>query len=679
MYHYTSAHLLLQCLAFRVTRKDDRSGDFTDPSPLHSDVASEMKLSSTHSSWQWRYASAISSVLLATLVRLGLQPILHENLPFVFYFLAVIFTSWFGGVGPALVAIVLGSLLTVYLFLPPQNSWVVSQPDDLLGLIFYFIAGLAIAVLSEQLRHARHLAEEKAQTLAEREEWLSTILHSIGDAVVTTDTQGVVTFINPVAEAITGWRAEQALGQPSERLVTIVDAETRQAINHPATRALGQGATGAAKSRVLLVTRDGREIPVEASATPIRDSDAQATGVVVVFHDISEREAAEQHLRASEARFRELWENANDIFYTLDLRGNLTSINQAGERVFGYPREELLHRPIHGHIVPEYLEQMQEMVQRKVEGQQVTTYELEMVTKDESRVVLEVSSRLIYRDGQPSGIQGVARNVTERKQAERERADLLLREQAARAEAEQALRYRDEFLAIASHELKTPLTTIIGYVSLLQRRAERNGSQPGDERALQAIAQQSDRLHKLIELLLDVSRMKSGQLQIALVPIDLSALVRRWAESAEPMLDQHTLNLVAPTHPVIILGDELRLEQVFQNLVQNAIKYSPEGGTITIRLEHEAARACLSITDQGIGIPADELPKLFDRFYRAGNFDGFQIGGMGVGLFVVKEIVGSHSGTVHIESQEGQGSTFQVFLPLHNRDGAGSKKERLTA
>lgn len=616
----------------------------------------------------WRhYGFAVVVTLLMTAIRFGLQPILGIGVvPYASYLVATMVAAWYGGFGPALLVTVLGGVLGLYFFVPPAFSLAIPNSAQLFSFIFYLTVGLTIAIFSEVLHRARRLADKRAWELHESQERLSTILTSIGDGVITTDTQGLVTFMNPAAQAMTGWQQAEAVGRLLQEVFTIINETTRESVEAPVARVLKEGRVVGLANGTLLIARDGRELPIEDSGAPIQDATGTLWGVVLVFHDVSERKRTAQELAASENRYRSLWENANDIFYTLDLDGHLTSLNRAGELIMGYAREELLHKPIAPIVSRSDLPTMQEMMARKIDGgQQETTYELEIVRKDGRRVTLEVSSRLIDQQGQPVGIQGVARDVTERKRAEEERTQLLLREQAARHDAEEALRFRDEFLAVAAHELKTPLTTIKGYISVLQRRAERTGeSDPRDARVLQVISEQALRLQKLIELLLDLSRIQSGQLQIERAPVDLGEFVRRWIESAEPLVEAHTINFIASSEPLLVLADELRLEQVFQNLFQNALKYSPEGGTVTVRVEREGEYACLSVADQGIGIPSAELPNLFTRFHRARNFSSLQISGLGLGLFVVKEIVTLHDGTISVESTEGQGSTFTVSLPI---------------
>jgi signal transduction histidine kinase len=256
--------------------------------------------------------------------------------------------------------------------------------------------------------------------------------------------------------------------------------------------------------------------------------------------------------------------------------------------------------------------------------------------------------------------------IAERRLVEQERASLLIRERQARAEAEAAVHVRDQFLSIASHELKTPLTSLLGNSQLIQRRIARDGGMnERNKHLLVVIEQQATRLKKLIEALLDISRIQNDQLMITRAQIDLDMLARRMVREVQPTLRQHSIEFHGSPAPLLIEGDELRLEQVLQNIIQNAVKYSPAGGAITVRVEARGDQACVSVTDQGIGIPQASLPLLFQRFYRADNADSQHISGMGVGLYVVKEIVRLHGGDIEVTSAEGEGSTFTICLPQY--------------
>lgn len=247
-----------------------------------------------------------------------------------------------------------------------------------------------------------------------------------------------------------------------------------------------------------------------------------------------------------------------------------------------------------------------------------------------------------------------------------DRARLYEAELQARAEAEAAVRVREMFLSVASHELKTPITSLLGNTELLQRRDQREQVlSERDRRTLNIVRDQALRLNRLVTALLDISRLDQNRLNIERVPLDLVALVRRVVTEIEPSLHQHSLECTIMCDVLPVLGDELRLEQVLQNLIQNGIKYSPEGGSIFVQVAQQQQHALVTITDCGIGIPQAALPRLFQRFFRADNADHHQISGLGIGLYVVREIIDLHGGTVHVESVEGQGSTFTIKLPLH--------------
>jgi signal transduction histidine kinase len=257
--------------------------------------------------------------------------------------------------------------------------------------------------------------------------------------------------------------------------------------------------------------------------------------------------------------------------------------------------------------------------------------------------------------------------LREREQSSLERERLYAAEQHARAQAEVALRTRDEFLSIAAHELKTPLTTLMGNIELIQRRARREGGlSERDARAIGVAMQQARRLKQMIDSLLDLSRLELGQLSIEPTPLDLGRMVLRVVGEVQPGLLQHSIICHTPATPVMIDGDEVRLEQVLQNLLQNAVRYSPNGGKIEVIVaaDERAALASLQVRDYGIGIAAEALAQLFERFYRVPDTTIEHIHGVGIGLYVVKEIVTLHGGTVDVASEAGVGSTFTVNLPL---------------
>lgn len=287
-----------------------------------------------------------------------------------------------------------------------------------------------------------------------------------------------------------------------------------------------------------------------------------------------------------------------------------------------------------------------------------------LLTSDGRRLGALVLARL--GDGRPftAEDQALASELARRIAVAITHSRLYAQEQLARAEAEAAVQVRDRFLTTAAHELKTPLTPLMGQAQLLQRRLERGLIDPAhDRRSIGAIVTQAQRLNRLITSLLDLERLRRGRIALALAPVDLTALARRLAGELEPSLTSHTLRIEAPPELPLILGDELRLEQVLLNLLQNAIKYSPDGGHVSVRIRHGAERIAVEVADQGVGIPEAELERIFTPFYRAASAERGAIPGLGVGLALVHEIVTLHGGSVMVQSTEGAGSTFTFWLP----------------
>jgi len=223
---------------------------------------------------------------------------------------------------------------------------------------------------------------------------------------------------------------------------------------------------------------------------------------------------------------------------------------------------------------------------------------------------------------------------------------------------------RDQFLSLAAHELKTPLTSLTGQVQLFLRRAEREKHlTERDERTIRIISDQVGRLNKMVLALLDISRLEMGQLTIERVPVDLCALLRSSIDAMQSTVDDRQIELAYPAQSILVSGDALRLEQVFQNLLQNALKYSQPPEPISVVVTQTTDQVCIAVEDHGIGIPSAALAHVFQRFYRADNVEEQHLSGMGIGLYVVNEIVMLHGGTVTVDSTEGVGSIFTVVLP----------------
>jgi PAS domain S-box-containing protein len=375
-------------------------------------------------------------------------------------------------------------------------------------------------------------------------------------------------------------------------------------------------------------------------------------------------------LQLSEQRFHAVWDAAADAMALSSADGTVFAANPAYYQLYGYSPEQVLgqsfsiifpadQRPS---VTAEYRALFEQ-------GTDVPMFETRIQTADGSERIVETRATFITLDSSSQPVLlSIIRDITARKRLEEERDQLLEREHAARIEAEKALRIRDQFLAVAAHELKNPLTALQGYTEVLQRRAVRDQTfNERDQQTLQIIATQVKRFHGLIDSLLDIGRIQVGGLSITRKPLELCSLVRALVEELQPSLEQHTVQLECEADALIVAGDAGRLEQVVQNLLQNALKYSPAGGVVMVRVYRQNDRACLSVSDRGIGIPKAAQADLFQQFYRATNVEAQQIQGMGIGLYVVKEIVTLHDGEITVESREGEGSTFTVSLPLYKR------------
>ncbi len=285
----------------------------------------------------------------------------------------------------------------------------------------------------------------------------------------------------------------------------------------------------------------------------------------------------------------------------------------------------------------------------------------------------------LYSDAQKHATE-LSMEITERKQAEAERAQILLREQSARAEAEQANRTKDEFLATLSHELRTPLSAILGWSHLV-----RTGKldEPQMTRAFETIERNARAQSQLIDDLLDVSRIITGKLQIEPTPVDLSAVVEAAIDAVRPTLEAKEIQLetaLAET-TCLVSGDANRLQQIFWNLFSNAVKFTPQAGKVRVEVLRCAPRVQISVSDSGIGISEEFLPFIFDRFRQADGSSTRVHGGLGLGLAIVKHLVQLHQGTVEVESGgKDQGATFTVSLPLSSakstRSTDSSTKEK---
>jgi PAS domain S-box-containing protein len=500
-----------------------------------------------------RYGVAVLAVAMASVVRALVDPVLGDYQPFAFFFVAIAIAASVGGIGPALLAIVLGYLVGDWLFTSPRHelSLLTFEPRVVVGCLAFVIVGLMIAGITTGMRTAESRARERERDLArevvdraaaeqaERDSQarLAGIIASATDAIITIDAEHRITMFNAAAESMFGCSAETIIGGTLDRFIP----ERFRATHADHIRAFG--ATGVSSrqmgvERVLAALRaSGEEFPMEA---------------------------------------------------------RISQIEVSGEKLY----------------------------------------------------------TVIIRD------------ITLRKRAEAERDELLVRERAARAEAETANRAKDGFLAMISHELRTPLSPILAWSRMLRQGKV---DEEKTRRALDVIERSARTQAQLIEDMLDVSRIISGKLRMQVRPVPIQPVIEDAVETVRPAAEAKNVRLyvVLDTDVGPVLGDAERLQQVVWNLLFNAVKFTPKGGRVHVALERVNSHVEIAVADNGQGIRPETLPFIFERFRQGETGTARTHGGLGLGLAIVKHIVEAHGGTIHAESAgEGKGAVFTIKLPL---------------
>jgi PAS domain S-box-containing protein len=519
--------------------------------------------------------------------------------------------------------------------------------------------------------HTSDPSRDPKHPLNERNSRFRLLVEAVSDyAIYLLDSHGRIVSWNTGAERIKGYTAHEVIGQHFSLFFTPEDRQQGKplALLEIAAR------EGKYQGEDWRVRKSGALFWASVLITALRDEHGRLLGFGKVTRDMTERHYSEEALRQSEERFRLIVEGVRDYaIFMLDPGGHIVTWNSGAQLMKGYRADEIIGRHFSIFYPPEDVRAGKPEWELRVattEGR----YEEEgwRVRKDGTLFWANVLITALFDpQGQLRGFGKVTRDMTERKVAEQQREELrerehqLALEREARAQTEAAVRLRDTFLSILAHELRTPLTSLLGNAQLLLRRTQQEGVlSERNQRNLQVIIDQAARLNKLVSLQLDITRLHSSQLHIERAPVDVAALARLVVDESALTVTLHSVVYDGPNTPLMVAGDELRLIQVLQNLVQNAIKYSPAGGTVRVSVEHQGAAARVAVSDEGMGIPQAELPRLFQRFYRASNVEERQISGLGVGLYLVKELVTLHGGTVEVLSEEGRGSTFTITLPL---------------
>jgi PAS domain S-box-containing protein len=846
-----------------------------------------------------RYGLPLTTFALIILAAFAVRHFFSFSLdPTPLLIIVLIASAWYGGRGPGLL-VLLEYEIAIQYFTPTQSLTLKS----ILLIVNRLILFLSLVLFVSSRRSAQ-------KRLQEQSERLQVSLASIGDAVIATDLNGLVNFMNPTAETLTGWTIDQAINKPLTDVFHIINEFTRQLVEDPVAKVLHEGRVVELANHTLLLSRDGREFPIDDSGAPIRGADGEIIGVILVFRDMRERKQAE----ATRIALAAIVESSDDAIISKSLEGTIRSWNKGAERLYGYSAEEALGRSISMLIPPQRMDDFPAIMGKLKRGESIKYDETKRLTKDGKIIDVSLAiSPLKDHAGNVIGASTIARDISERKQAEKilqtaqeqlqlvtdtmavavarcsrdmrytwvsqgytkwaqrpfaeingryipdvigmeafetilpyiekvltgERVEyeslvnmagrglrwinaiytptydstntpdgwvavivdttaqkaledavrtseerfrlaaeavhgiiydvdyktqrvertrglfevigyhpqevpstnewwikqmhpddrprilkdyrqlldsdvlefqyeyrlrhkdgrwihlmdrsVVTRDENGRVlrqvgcslditqirEAEQALkdadRRKDEFLAMLAHELRNPLAPIHNAVQLMRRFTSVD---PEVKRMREVIERQTELLIRLVDDLLDVSRITQGRISLRKEPVDLSAIVSRAVETSRPLIDarKHQLTITLPPDPVQVEGDLIRLSQVFSNLLNNAAKYTENGGDIRLTAEAVGNEIIVRVKDNGMGIAIEDLRQVFGLFAQVDRSLDRTQGGLGIGLTVVHSLVEMHGGRVEAFSEgTGKGSEFVIHLPMITKPATDEK------
>lgn len=475
-----------------------------------------------------------------------------------------------------------------------------------------------------------------------------TLIENSSDIIALVTAEGIVSYVSPPVTRMMGYTSEDLVGQNFMRLIHPDDLPLIQQTFATILQSPGQSST----AEYRLLCKDDSWKWFEGTGVNLLH-DPIAHAIVGNFRDITQRKQVEQErdglLKQGRERLDELVENVPGVVWEAwgkpdEAHQRIDFVNRYVETMLGYSVEEWLQTPNFWLTIvhPEDRQHMIETSAAVFEGRKASSTRFRWLRKDGQAIWVESRSFVLTDEhGQPIGMRGVTMDVSAQVELERR---------------------KDDFMSMASHELKTPVTSIKGYTQLLIRKFEREGMHE-PVAYLTRMDHQIDKLTRLIRDLLDVSKIQRGKLDYEETPIDIDALVRETIESVQQTTTTHILVLHS-TSQATVLGDSERLSQVLINLLSNAIKYSPQADHVDVRLEASSHTVIISIQDYGVGIAKEHQDKLFERFYRVYENSNKLFPGLGIGLHISYEIVKRHHGEITLMSEVGKGSTFFVTLPF---------------
>ncbi len=590
-----------------------------------------------------------------------------------------------------------------------SDSRSLTDMDNFRQWVIIAIILLSIAIVAAAAIVVWRIEQALRGSIARQIRRTEAMIAGMPDGVMLVDRDGRSAFINPAGQKLL---ARTELGVPIFKQAETYglvrdDGRPLDANELPAAKALSTGRP--VHDSLMRVRRDGSEVSISMSATPLSE-DGRISSVIVTFRDITERRHLEAGMQKQAERAQILADagaffsiNIDPVWVTqavaervAEVLGDwsavilkteskemrvaaiyhrdMTSLGLAWSYIYRQPLT--IGEGIIGQVVGSGVPSLTTNVGSSAAGvsgkEDTTSYhapsmQLASLLILPLRTRREVLGALVIGANSAEHIMTdenlpLAETLAERASLAIENAKLYTEQVEARRKVEDLSRLKDEFLSIASHELRTPVTSIKGYTQLAKTLIRENDLVTSEE-YLDIALDQIDRMSRLILELLDVSRIETGRLEIRREPIEWSTFVRDAVHRHHTAVSDRRFQLKVPDDSMIVIGDRDRLEQVLGNLLENAVKYSPEGSEVFVNVDHRDNEVVTSVCDRGIGIPSDELSIVFERFHRGRQVSSTNYGGLGLGLYITKQIVERHGGSIWVESKEGSGTTFSFSLP----------------
>lgn len=480
----------------------------------------------------------------------------------------------------------------------------------------------------------RKQAAEQLRLLYYESQKFYAAVEQTADAVFIVDSKGIIEYVNSAFEILTGYTKAEAINK-TPRFIKSGVHDLK--FYHTLWSTIMSGKPF--RSIVVNKKKNGDLFYADHTITPIKDSDGKILRFVGIWKDVTERKRMEDNL----AHLASLVDSSSDAIWSKTLDNRIISWNKGAELMYGYKAQEAIGKDITSLVVPLDKKGELEKITRKAQrGIRMNALEAIHITKEGVRLDVSMTiSPLKDPQGKVVAISAIVRDITAKKEFDERKS---------------------EFISMASHELKTPVTSMNLFIEVLEKRL----AGISDERVKKSIAslkEQANRLKDLVSDLLDISRIETGKLRFHYETFRIDESIEEMIESLAVTIQRHKIQLLQK-EPLTVYGDRHRMHQVLINLIINAIKYSPQEEKINVKVVRDNTNALVSVKDFGIGIAKKDQQRIFERLYQGTNAEEKTFPGLGMGLYISKEIITRHGGDIWVESAKGKGSTFYFRIPL---------------